>query len=337
MKSPRLFFAALALLALGSCTRLFQVKASIVDGALVFTSSDDERTYYPWCWHYFAVVDGGGRPAWEFEVPYGAFEGKDKCGPNFPIRYGQPPERAETMAAAQRLEIGRLYVIDGHSAGHLEGAFKIERIDGGLRVRNLDPSSAESLAVGDSYFEWRRAHDPQRISQTPTGSAEFEVQEPPRAIPKYSRAGPSGRDEFTWVLHPDAWSNFPSLSYQSLTGRTSFNLWCRYTEGPIYARVPSSGAKGAPLELSSGGEQLTAQLVGAGNPNRRDRVDAILDGDSPILRRFGQTGELTVETDHGKLDVSAVDGTERAVIKRFFRLCTEPRPAPSPLVEVSEN
>jgi len=321
----RAIIAAMLLLALGSCTRVFRVTASFDDGRLVFQSKDDDKSFYPWCWSDLAVLNESGQAVWEFDVPYGAFSGKDECGPNFPISYGQPPERAETMVLPQRLEIGRLYVIDGHSAGILEGAFKIERVEGGLKVQNIDPSSAEVLAVRDSYFDWRRDHDPPRVSQIPTNNAAFEVQEPPRVIPENSRAGSSGRDEFTWVLHADEWWNLPSLSYRSLGGdHTSFNLWCRYTEGPIYARFPPPAKKGALLSLASGQEHLAIRLVGAGNPGTRHRIDAVLNRDSPVLSRFRQTGELTVETAQGSIEVNAVDGEERAVVNRFFRLCSEP-------------
>ena len=84
-------------------------------------------------------------------MPYGAFKGRDGCGPNFPIRYGQAPERAETTVPAQRLEVGQLYVVDGLSGGMLKGAFGIERVDGGLRVRNYNPDTPEALAIRDSY------------------------------------------------------------------------------------------------------------------------------------------------------------------------------------------
>lgn len=334
----RALVAATLLLVLGSCTRIFLVTASVEAGQLIFQSKDDDRTFYPWCWDNFTIVNAQGRAVWEFDVPHGAFNGKDACGPNFPIRYGQAPERAETMVPAQPLEVGQLYVIDGHAAGMLEGAFKIERIEGRLKVRNFKPDNAEALSIRNSYLAWQQAHDPPRISPTPTSNANFEVEEPPETIPQNSQAGPSGTDSLTWVLHPDAWWNLPSLSYQSLTGSpTSFNLWCRYTGGPIYARFPPPAIKGEPVTLESDPERLAVRSIGAGNPNRRDRVDAIIAYDSPILRNFAETGELTLEVAQRKLVLSAIDEKERAVVRRFFQLCAEPRTTPSPIVEARNN
>lgn len=338
MNALRLIAAVLALVSLGSCSRVFEVKAAFVDGAIVFRSADDSTTHEPWCWNNFAVVDEDGRPVWEFEVPYGAFKGNDRCGPNFPIGYGEPPEKAETLIPPQRLKLGRTYVIVGDSAGLLEGAFRIDRIERKFRLKNLDPGSAEAVRVRDAFFAWQDARDPPRISQTPTSSPAFEVQEPPSAIPEDHDAGAAGRDPFTWVLHPDAWWNLPSLSYRTLGGdRTKFNLWCRYTGGPIYARVPPPATEGAVLRLASGPHRVAVRLVGAGNPGRRTRIDAVLDGQAPLFRHFAETGDLTIETSGGSTDVDAISGSERAVVTRFFDACAESRPLPPIVQEVSDR
>lgn len=192
-------------------------------------------------------MDEDGRAVWGFEVPYGAYA--DKCGPNFPIRYGQPPPKAETMVPPRRIVIGHVYVIVGQSAGILEGAFKLERTKTGLRLRNLSPESETALSARNSYNTWQQAHEPHRVSQKPTEYDAF-VKPPPRSIPNEPRQGPAGRDQFTWVLGPDKWWNLPSLSYRTLNaGQTRFILWCRYTNGPIYARVPPPAEKGTPLTL----------------------------------------------------------------------------------------
>jgi hypothetical protein len=293
----------------------------LVEGALVFKSSDDEVTSYPWCWNGLTVVDEGGRAVWEFEVPYGAFHDDDECGPNFPIRYGQAPPKAETMVPPQRFVIGQTYVIVGHSAGMLEGAFKFEQTKTGLRLRNLSPESETALNARDSYYAWQRAHDPPRLSPRPTEYDPF-VEPPPQSIPQDPREGPPGRDVFTWVLGPDEWWNLPSLSYRTLNAeQTMFNLWCRYTKGPVYARVPPPAGKGTPLALTSGAHRMTVRLIGAGNPGGRSRIDAVLPRNPALFRNFAQTGELTLETALGPIQVDAINNKERAVVRRFLQLC----------------
>lgn len=331
MQLFRIAAAALALLSLGSCSRSFLVKAALVDGILILKSSDDDVTFYPWCWNNLAVLDEGGRPIWEFEVPYGAFQGDDKCGPNFPILYGHAPPRAETMVPPQRFVVGQTYLIVGHSAGILEGAFKFEQTNTGLRLRNISPESEIALNARDSYFAWQRAVDPPRVSPRPTEYDPF-VEPPPRSIPHDSRAGPSGRDDFTWVLGPDEWWNMPSLSYQTLNGeQIKFNLWCRYTEGPLYARVPPPAAKDTSLALKSGPRHVAVRLIGAGNPGKPSRIDAVLPRDPALFRNFAQTGELTVETHLGAFQMDAINKEERAVVSRFLQLCAGTLPDSNPV------
>ncbi|HJU06160.1 MAG TPA: hypothetical protein VJ692_13505, partial [Nitrospiraceae bacterium] len=306
MQLFRIAAAALALLSLGSCSRILLVKAALVEGTLVFRSSDDEVTFYPWCWNNLAVVDEGGRAVWEFEVPYGAFDDHDECGPNFPIRYGHAPPRAETMVPPQRFVIGQTYVIVGNSAGNLEGAFKFERGKTGLRLRNLSPESQTALNARDSYYAWQRAHNPTRVSPRPTEYDPF-VEPPPQSIPKDPGEGPSGRDDFTWVLGPDEWWNLPSLSYRTLNAeQTMFNLWCRYTNGPFYARVPPPAGKGTPLVLTSGPHRLAVRLIGAGNAGGPSRIDAVLPWNPALFRNFAETGQLSFETALGPVEVDAV-------------------------------
>ncbi|MCT2399793.1 hypothetical protein [Novosphingobium mangrovi (ex Huang et al. 2023)] len=320
--------SALVLLGLGSCSQLFLVKAALIDGELVFTSSDDDVTAYPWCWGNLTIVDEDGRAVWEFEVPYGAFSGRDECGPNFPIRYGQAPPKAETMVEPQALESGKTYVITGRSAGFLEGAFEFQKTDAGMKIQNLSPGSEIALRARDAYFAWQRDHDPSRVSQRPTEYSPF-VEPPPVSIPHDYRKGTSGRDDLTWVLGPDEWWNMPSLSYQDLNGeRTKFNLWCRYTNGPVYARVTPPAKKGASLEISSGRHHMAVRVIGAGNPGERTRIDAVLPWDAALFRSFAETGNLTLETARGTIEMNAINNKERAVVSRFFQLCAGQLPHP---------
>ncbi len=328
MQIFRIAAAALALLSLGSCSRLFLVEATLIDGALFFKSGDDEVTFYPWCWKNLTIVDEGGRPVWEFEVPFEAFNGRDECGPNFPIRYGQAPPKAETIVAPQTLAVGKLYVIVGQSAGLLEGAFKYQKTDVGLNLQNLSPESDTAIRARDSYFAWQRAHDPPRVSQKPTEYNPF-VEPPPKSIPHDSRKGAPGRDDFTWVLGPDEWWNMPSLSYQTLNAeQTTFNLWCRYTSGPVYARLPPPAEEGASLELKSEPHHIAVRVIGAGNPGERSRIDAVLPWESALFRSFAETGNLTLETAQGTIEMDAINNEERAVVSRFFQLCAGQLPRP---------
>ncbi len=146
----------------------------------------------------------------------------------------------------------------------LKGAFKFERVESGVKLRNLPPDSETAVNARASYYDWRRAHDPPRVSPKPTEYDPF-VEPPPQSIPQNPSAGAPGRDEFTWALGPDEWWNLPSLSYRTLNAdQTLFNLWCRYTDGPVYARVPPPAVKGTPLALTSGPHRIAVRLIGAG-------------------------------------------------------------------------
>jgi hypothetical protein len=333
----RIAAATILVLMLGSCTRSYLVTASFEGGALLFKTENDKRTFHPWCWNNFTVINEDARAVWEFEVPYGAFSGREPCGPNFPIRYGQPPERAETLIPAERLQVGRLYVIEGQASGMLEGAFKIERVDGGYKIRNVNPTNDAAVLTRDAYYDWERDHSPPRISETEPLNARFVVQSRPETIPKNVAAGAPGRDEFTWTLHPDEWWNLPALGYQDLTGeRGAIEFWCRYTNGPIYARLPPPATKGSTLEMTSGRERMSVPLVGAGNPGRADRVDAVLPGGGPLFKSFSRTGKLAFQIGGRRVEADAITAAERAMVKRFFELCARSSLIPSPVVEARD-
>jgi hypothetical protein len=328
MQIFRIVAATLALLSLGSCSRLFLVEAALIDGALVFRSSDDYVTFYPWCWNNFTIVDEVGRAVWEFEVPYGAFNDRDECGPNFPIRYGEAPPKAETFVVPKTLVVGKTYVIIGHSAGILDGAFKFERTEVGLRVRNVSPESDTAIRARDSYFAWQQANDPPRVSNSPTKYNPF-VEPLPASIPLDSRKGTPGRDEFTWVLGPDEWWNMPSLSYQTLNGEEElFNLWCRYTNAPLYARLSPPALEGTLLKLVSGQHHVTARIIGAGNPGEPSRIDALLPWESAVFQGFADTGSLTIEAAQDTIEMDAINDEELAVVNRFLQLCAGQLPPP---------
>ena len=328
MVTLRIVAATLALLSLGSCARDFVVEAALIDGALVFKSDDDNRTSPPWCWENLTILDEAGRPVWEFEVPPGAFNEQTGCGPNFPIRYGIAPPKAETFVAPQTLVVGQTYVIIGHSGGGLDGAFKFVNSDAGMRIQNLPSVSDTAKKARGLYWDWERAHDPPRVSQKQTEYNPF-VEPPPLSIPLDPQKGDAGRDEFTWVLGPDEWYNMPSLSYQTLgTEKKLISLSCRYTNAPIYLLVPPGAATSSSLQIKSGPHKVGVKTVRAGNPGKRTRIDAIVPWEPALFRSFAETGSLTVETAQVAMNIDAINDEERAVVGRFFQLCAGKLPRP---------
>lgn len=324
----RIAAAALALLALTSCSRIFLVTAVFVDGALTFVSEDDERTHTPWCWHDFTVIRDDGEPVWAFEVPFEAYRDDIDCGPNFPIVYGRGPPRAETHIGHRPLEPGRLYVITGNSGGMLEGAFTLTRSAGRVWIDNLDPNSAAARDVEQRNREWRSAHEPPRRTYLGEGISDHEMQEPKDLIvPRNPSAGPAGADDYTWLLNESPRSNFPSLSYATLDGRNIvMDLWCRWRGAVILGRMTPWSLNGNRLELVSGEHRLAEQLSGSGEGDDPFMVGAVLAENDPVLRNFGMTGRLSMRVGGREVALDAVNDRERRTVRNFFELCYVEKP-----------
>ena len=190
----RISAAALALLFLSSCSRVFLVTAVFVDGRLTFVSDDNEVTHSPWCWHSFALIDVSGEPVWEFDAS-GAYLDADRCGPNFPLAYGRAPDRAEVLVGPARLEPGRLYFIAGSAAGLLEGAFVLQRRGDQVSIRNVDPRSPQARQARNRHRDWQAAHAPRRVTGGEPAIRDHRAQGPePLMVPENRAAGPAGSD-----------------------------------------------------------------------------------------------------------------------------------------------
>lgn len=328
LRALRIAATALALFTLTSCTRVFTITAAFADGALVFEGGEVGDTTYPRCWRDFTVAAEDGQPVWAFEVSYGAFEGEDACGPHFPLAYGQAPPRAEATIAATRIQPGRLYVITGSAGGILEGAFRISRSGDTLTIENVDTEATEVIEARERLWAWERKHDTMGTGRILGENSDHEpLEHPPVEVPKNETAGPAGNDEYTWLLNTSDRASFPSLSYSSLDERQiRFNLWCRWRGAVILGRLPNQNRRGSPLQLSSGDHQLSTSLDLLREPQDGFPIGGVLAENDPVLRTFGETGELTLRLGGEALVMNAVDNRERQKVRRFFELCYMERP-----------
>lgn len=150
----RIAAAGIVLLALASCSRIFPVRAAFLDGRLVFVSEEFERLEYPWCIDRFAIVDDSGSPVWKFDVQDVVVSAERRCAAHFPIPYGEAPQGAAIEQPAQRLQRGRLYLIQGWGSDGVEGAFTLYRAGGRLAVANV-PMDAEHISLIRQRFNER--------------------------------------------------------------------------------------------------------------------------------------------------------------------------------------
>lgn len=183
----RLVASFVALVALGSCSRVIPVRAVFVGAALAFVSEDSEARSAPWCWNRFALISDAGEPVWEFDA-YEAYRDARSCSPNFPLAYGRAPPGAKVEVPPRPIDPGRLYLIQGHAGDLLEGAFVVRREPGRLRIVNLDPHSPEAVAVRGLYGQHR---DSRRRATRQTDRADHEpVVSNDAALPRERRAPP---------------------------------------------------------------------------------------------------------------------------------------------------
>ena len=310
--------AACLCLLLGSCTRDFRVTAAFVDRSLVFLSEDDRPTRQPWCWDRLTISDVSGEPIWEFEVPPGAYRNGERCGPNFPLRYGRLPPHAQLIIPARRLQEDRLYVVSGSAGGMLEGAFVLRERRGLFTIENVDPSSAQVRQARDRNAAWVRRRSP----GLPDRSAGRPAADEPFMIPNDATIGVAGSDRYTWLLNAGPRDNFPSLSYATMDERQIlFDLWCRYRGAVIYVRMTDPNLSGSRFTLLSGQFQSTGRLSGPGDPETPFRAGAVLAEDEPVLRNFGLTGRLAMRLPDRQLALDAVSQVERGNIQSFFEQC----------------
>jgi hypothetical protein len=133
----RRFAAAALFLLLASCKPgTYRAHADFLGGRLAFVHPEGRALNG--CWQELKVVGERG-VAWRFTHP-----GVGECANVFPLFYGRVPEGAAETVPAARLEPGRLYVLDGDLTLTLEGAFVLDRAQGRLSVRNVDPRSPEA-------------------------------------------------------------------------------------------------------------------------------------------------------------------------------------------------
>ena len=318
----RISAAALALLFLSSCTRVFLVTAVFVGGRLTFVSDDDEVTHAPWCWKSFTLIDDSGEPVWEFDAS-GAYRDADRCGPNFPLAYGRAPDRAEVLVGPRRLEPGRLYFIAGSAAGLLEGAFVLQPRGDRVSIRNVDPRSPQARQARDRHGDWQAVHAPLRVTVGEPAIQDHRAQGPePFMVPENRAAGPAGNDRYTWLLNVGERAGLPSLSYASLDGQgIMVGMSCRWRGFVILSRAASAPRAGGRLQLFSGPHRLSARFSRFGPPPGQFRAAAALAENDPVLRNFGLTGRLSLRQADRVVALDAIDERERRTVRRFFEHC----------------
>ncbi|EQB18253.1 hypothetical protein RLDS_03120 [Sphingobium lactosutens DS20] len=152
--------AATALLA--ACSYVYTVEALFIDGKLSFVSEEVNETGSPYCLTSFKVSDAAGSAVWEFDA-YDLYKSATKCGPNFPLRYGQAPQGAVTVTPAKPLKADELYTIEGNAGNALQGSFRyqVKRI---TTVENLDMKSPEVRAAQQRGWDRQRADRDRPIS-----------------------------------------------------------------------------------------------------------------------------------------------------------------------------
>lgn len=141
---------------LAACSYVYSVEAVFIDGKLAFVSEKVNETGSPFCLTSFKVSDAAGSAVWEFNA-YDLYENAPKCGPNFPLRYGQAPKGAVTVMPAKLLKAGELYTIEGNAGDALEGSFRyqVKRI---TTVENLDMELPEVKAAQQRVWDRQRAN-----------------------------------------------------------------------------------------------------------------------------------------------------------------------------------
>lgn len=140
---------------LAACSYVYSVEAVFIDGKLAFVSDETKETGAPYCLISFKVSDAAGVAVWEFDA-YDLYKDAPKCGPNFPLRYGQAPKGAVTVTPAKPLKVGELYTIEGNAGNALEGSFRyqVKRI---TTVENLDMKSPEVKAAQQRQWDRQKS------------------------------------------------------------------------------------------------------------------------------------------------------------------------------------
>ncbi|EIZ79894.1 hypothetical protein WSK_1488 [Novosphingobium sp. Rr 2-17] len=140
---------------LAACSYVYTVEALFIDGKLSFVSDEVNETGSPYCLISFKVSDASGSAVWEFDA-YDLYKNATKCGPNFPLRYGQAPKGAVTVTPAKPLKAGELYTIEGNAGNALQGSFRyqVKRI---TAVENLDMELPEVKAAQQRGWDRQRA------------------------------------------------------------------------------------------------------------------------------------------------------------------------------------
>jgi len=136
--------------AASSCSYSFLITATLAEGRIVFQSKDD-ADHPPWCLE-LRVRGEDGVVVWAFERPYS--ETAAKCGPNFPLFYGDLPSGAVLKVAPKPIVRGKLYSIKGNGGGDLSGYFRLSA-DG----RSIENVKSESVNVDVIDADQRIAMD----------------------------------------------------------------------------------------------------------------------------------------------------------------------------------
>lgn len=151
-RSLRIAAGLAALLALGSCSYSYLVRAVFIEGALAFVGGDPGRGAP--CLSEFVLLDDRGRSVWHLAWP--ADRGADPCR-DFPLVYGRTPAGARAAVAAKPIAQGRLYVV--YSDDGLEGAFR-HLVEGRTRrLVNSDPHEPEARWALDRHHALQQAAD----------------------------------------------------------------------------------------------------------------------------------------------------------------------------------
>lgn len=138
-----------------ACSYVYTVEALFIDGKLSFVSDEVNETGSPYCLISFKMSDASGSAVWEFDA-YDLYKNATKCGPNFPLRYGQAPKGAVIVTPAKPLKAGELYTIEGNAGNALQGSFRyqVKRI---TTVENLDMKLPEVKAAQQRGWDRQRA------------------------------------------------------------------------------------------------------------------------------------------------------------------------------------
>lgn len=167
---------------------------------------------------------------------------------------------------------------------------------------------------------------------TPTGTQantentyrEGDVAQKP-VIPRDERAGASGVDNMTWQFGEGALTEAGvqrlRLMYASYGSEgLAINLQCDPGANNAYAILWRGQVQPSwQFTLQSGAAR--AELTGSGIGESEVTVTAPIALDAPVLRAFGETGELTLTEEGRTFEMNAINEAERRTIAQFFQTC----------------